>query len=91
MAGTAEVDNRTYRDLVREVLGRSLTDDQCDYILWERTPFPIVMDVETIIRNLRVVANDPIPCLCCEAPVRLQCETDYCGSRCRQDKCGHKD
>lgn len=32
----------------------------------------------------------PKACLCCEEPVRLQCETDYCGSRCRQGKCGHR-
>ena len=30
-------------------------------------------------------------CRCCGRTVRLQCETDYCGSRCRQGKCGHKD
>jgi hypothetical protein len=29
-------------------------------------------------------------CLCCGRQVRLQCETVYCGSRCRQGKCGHR-
>ena len=28
-------------------------------------------------------------CSCCRAPIRLMCEVDYCGSRCRRGKCGH--
>lgn len=29
-------------------------------------------------------------CLCCQRPVRIMCEVDYCSAKCRRGKCGHK-
>lgn len=29
-------------------------------------------------------------CLCCNRPVRIMTEADYCSAKCRRGKCGHK-
>jgi hypothetical protein len=41
------MDKKTWRDLVRDYFPDA--DDRfCDFILWERTPFPFVTDVGEI-------------------------------------------
>lgn len=29
-------------------------------------------------------------CKCCGADVRIMCETQFCGQRCREGECGHQ-
>jgi len=41
------------------MLDRDMTDEECDHVLWERTPFPIVMGVDHLAPYLaRVRAED---------------------------------
>ena len=47
----------TWIDLVKQYLPNA-TDKECDFILWEETPFPISTDVELIKTYLEVYANE---------------------------------
>lgn len=44
---------------------------------------------QVIIDNLQMKHPRRHFCACCGEKVRLMCETDYCGQRCREGECGH--
>lgn len=51
-------DSVTYRDLVREYFPGA-DDDICDFILWEKTPFP-VCDVEELRFRLEMLVREEL-------------------------------
>lgn len=42
----------TWNDLVKKYIPNA-NDEDCEYILWNKTPFPILMDVEVIKSYLK--------------------------------------
>lgn len=47
----------TWIDLVKQYLPNA-TDKECDFILWEKTPFPISTDVKLIKNYLEIYVNE---------------------------------
>ena len=47
----------TWNDLVRKYIVNA-TDEECDYILWNKTPFPIVMNVGVIESYLKAYVDE---------------------------------
>ena len=52
----------THNDMVREILGRpGMTDDECSYVLWEHTPYPLLMGEANLRPYLLRLASEQKP------------------------------
>ena len=47
----------TWIDLVKQYFPNA-TNKECDFILWEKTPFPISTDVKLIKNYLEIYVNE---------------------------------
>jgi hypothetical protein len=65
----------TYGDFVRSIIPGPIDDRVCNWILWERTPFPLLMNPEHLRPYIERLTNPgPRPIRYCEHGTRLDRE-----------------